>query len=175
MRNTNPTSAPAVRPPAEPRATPTPTTAETVNALKTSPDGNKNAPMKPARINESARCLATNLVRDASTGPAPYARTVSAPVTSSVTLPKKSAFKPRALPYASTRWRCTERSTSASGAATANAMIASNQSYESITAATITISALSRIHASPPQEKNSARVSTSEVTRATSAPRRSSL
>ena len=80
-----------------------------------------------------------------------------------------------ALSYAVTRCRCTFRNTIASGAAVAKATSANTQSYANITPATITINVPSSSHASAPHEKNCDSVSTSLVTRATSAPFRSSL
>ena len=50
-----PISAPVVKPLDGPRSRPTVTTELTVNTLKTSPDGNRNAPMVPARMNEFER------------------------------------------------------------------------------------------------------------------------
>ena len=50
VKNTNPTRAPALNPPAGPMSKPAPTTAITVNTAKTSPDGKRNAPITPARM-----------------------------------------------------------------------------------------------------------------------------
>ena len=85
MRNTKPTIAPAVRPLAGPRATPTTITAAIVRTENTSPDGNRNAPMTWALICDCWRSSTTLAGR----GPEHLAGVVGPhrrePVTTSVT------------------------------------------------------------------------------------------
>ena len=128
VRNTNPTRAPEVNPPAGPMSKPVPTTAMTVNTANTSPLGNRKAPITPARMLLRLRFRiedATDSIIDCS---ASYARSVSAPAINSDTFPKKSALRSRERLCALTNRDWTNRSTKMSGALVMNATNANLQS-----------------------------------------------
>ena len=128
VRKTKPTRAPAVRPLSGPRQTPTPTTADTVNAENTSPDGKRNAPIRAARICELAVTSTDSLTCSDIVSPAPYALTVGPPDTSSAIAPNDWPLLWRALSYATSSRDWTARRTNTNGIATANATSASTQS-----------------------------------------------
>jgi hypothetical protein len=146
--------APAVSPLSGPRTRPVTTTADTVSTPNTSPEGKRKAPMVPALMNEFDRSWLAFFTWPAYRSPASYARSVSAPDTTSLIWVITLAFLDRAESYAFDRWRCTRWSTKASGAATMNATRASTQSYASITPATNSMSVPSSNHARPPHWKN---------------------
>ena len=141
VRKMNPMSAPAVSPLAGPSQTPTPTTALTVSAEKTSPDGNRNAPSRASTDLSDGLHLdrSCNIVLHLRAGPVRADRRRARH-----DLGDRAEHLRRCRDEPSRRRRsrraCTARSTKISGNETTKATSASCQLYASITAATITIS-----------------------------------